>query len=188
LLSSTDGIGFELVHPSIEILNQLTSNSSKAEALQNEIEHILNGSPRAIPLNASAESTPSREPRSPAGRADTPKAHDRSRKRLAPSRPELRTRRESLWASSSLMARFDREELYERVWTVPIRKLAKQYGISDVALAKSCRKLSIPLPGRGYWAKKKANRPVCPRPPLPTVAIRTPKLSVESRDLDKDLV
>jgi hypothetical protein len=31
--------------------------------------------------------------------------------------------------------------------------LAEKYGISDVGLAKNCRKLSIPLPGRGYWAK-----------------------------------
>lgn len=71
--------------------------------------------------------------------------------------------------SSSLMARYNREDLYEQVWTEPMTKLAKQYEVSDVALAKTCRKLSIPLPGRGYWAKKDANRPVGPRPPLPTV-------------------
>jgi hypothetical protein len=75
------------------------------------------------------------------------------------------------------MARYNREDLYEQVWTVPMTKLTKQYEVSDVALAKICRKLSIPLPGRGYWAKKDAKRPVGPRPPLPTVAIRTAKLS-----------
>ena len=37
-------------------------------------------------------------------------------------------------------------------------KLAKQYGISDVGLAKVCRKLAIPVPGRGYWAKKEAGQ------------------------------
>jgi hypothetical protein len=47
--------------PSIEILNRLGSNNSKAEALQNEIEHILNGLPRSSPADASAESTPGRE-------------------------------------------------------------------------------------------------------------------------------
>jgi hypothetical protein len=52
-----------------------------------------------------------------------------------------------------------------------LTKLAKQYDVSDVALAKACRKLSTPLPGRGYWAKKDANRLVGPRPPLPTVTI-----------------
>lgn len=41
------------------------------------------------------------------------------------------------------------------MWT-----LAKKYGISDVGLAKVCRKLTIPLPGRGYWAKKQAGQKV----------------------------
>lgn len=49
---------------------------------------------------------------------------------------------------------WNREELYEEVWSAPVRKVAKKYGISDVGLAKVCRKLSIPLPGRGYWTKK----------------------------------
>jgi hypothetical protein len=39
-------------------------------------------------------------------------------------------------------------------------KLAKQYEVSDIALAKTCRRLFIPLPVRGYWAKKDANRPI----------------------------
>lgn len=34
--------------------------------------------------------------------------------------------------------------------------LAKEYGISDVGLAKICKKLHIPVPGRGYWANKTA--------------------------------
>ena len=46
-----------------------------------------------------------------------------------------------------------RVELYERVWTIPMRTLAKQFGISDVGLAKLCRRHAIPLPGRGYWAR-----------------------------------
>lgn len=49
--------------------------------------------------------------------------------------------------SSALMARFDREELYERVWTVPIRVLAKRYRVSDVALAKIVQKTLYPSPG-----------------------------------------
>jgi len=36
---------------------------------------------------------------------------------------------------------------------MPILQLAKKYGISDVALAKTCRNMEIPLPPRGYWAK-----------------------------------
>jgi len=47
----------------------------------------------------------------------------------------------------------DRETLYNEVWTEPITTVAPKYGLSDVGLAKVCRSLSIPLPGRGYWAK-----------------------------------
>lgn len=55
---------------------------------------------------------------------------------------------------------WDRDTLHEEVWATPMAKLAKKYGISDVGLAKVCRKLSIPLPGRGYWAKKDAGHAV----------------------------
>ena len=39
-----------------------------------------------------------------------------------------------------------RTELYEKVWSIPMQKLAKQYGISDVGLTKLCRRHAIPLP------------------------------------------
>lgn len=61
---------------------------------------------------------------------------------------------------------WNREELYGEVWSKPMQKLAKKYGISDVGLAKVCRRLSIPLPGRGYWAKREAGQHL-PQPPLP---------------------
>ena len=41
--------------------------------------------------------------------------------------------------------------MYERIWKVPATKLAKELGISDVALAKICRKLNVPKPGPGHW-------------------------------------
>ena len=46
-----------------------------------------------------------------------------------------------------------RKELYEKVWSQPIRTLAKEYGISDVGLKKICKRRDIPTPGLGYWAK-----------------------------------
>src|SRR5262245_57219165 len=46
-----------------------------------------------------------------------------------------------------------REDLYKLVWSHPITKLADRFGVSDVAIAKACRKHDIPLPGLGYWAK-----------------------------------
>ena len=62
---------------------------------------------------------------------------------------------------------YDRDVLYEQVWAEPLRDLAKRYGVSDVALAKACRRLSVPLPGRGYWAKRRGGGRTPPRPPLP---------------------
>lgn len=46
-----------------------------------------------------------------------------------------------------------REKLYQEVWKTPVRQLAKKYGMSDVGLAKVCKRMNIPLPPRGYWAK-----------------------------------
>src|ERR1700747_559099 len=59
-----------------------------------------------------------------------------------------------------------REDLYELVWSKPMRDLAKDFGISDVALAKRCRRLGIPVPGRGYWARVDAGQTPY-RPKLP---------------------
>jgi hypothetical protein len=59
-----------------------------------------------------------------------------------------------------------REDLYELAWSKPISELAKDFGISDVGLAKRCRRLGVPLPGRGYWARIDAGQKPY-RPKLP---------------------
>ena len=64
------------------------------------------------------------------------------------------------------MENWDREKLYEEVWDAPVSRVAIKYGISDVMVSKVCRKLSIPLPGRGYWARKAAGQ-VLKKQPLP---------------------
>lgn len=61
---------------------------------------------------------------------------------------------------------YERSKLYKEVWTEPVTKVAKRYGVSDVALRKTCKKLSVPLPPAGYWARVAAGR--CPpKPSLP---------------------
>jgi len=67
------------------------------------------------------------------------------------------------------LIRLTREDLYARVWTEPMSKLAQHYGLSDVGLAKTCKRLHVPVPGRGYWAKKAAGHKVkqIPLPDLP---------------------
>ncbi len=62
---------------------------------------------------------------------------------------------------------YEREKLYEEVWKEPVLVVANRYGVSNVALAKACRKLAVPLPPRGYWARIRAGRKAPPRPPLP---------------------
>ena len=51
-----------------------------------------------------------------------------------------------------------RKALYDQVWSQPMCHVSKKYGISDVGLAKICRKHKIPCPPRGYWAKKTAGQ------------------------------
>ena len=60
----------------------------------------------------------------------------------------------------------ERKKLYEQVWSVPASKLALLYGISDVGLAKACKRYNIPRPPRGYWARIAAGQRVR-RPALP---------------------
>ena len=61
---------------------------------------------------------------------------------------------------------FKRETLYGLVWTAPVLEVAGRLGVSDVALAKLCRRANIPTPARGYWARTESGQQI-PRPPLP---------------------
>jgi len=40
----------------------------------------------------------------------------------------------------------------------PVSQVAKEFGVSDVAVRKHCRKLGLDLPERGYWQKKRAGK------------------------------
>ncbi len=59
-----------------------------------------------------------------------------------------------------------REELYELVWSEPMVRLARRFTITDVALAKTCKRMGIPVPPRGYWRRKETGYRVG-RPALP---------------------
>ena len=59
-----------------------------------------------------------------------------------------------------------REVLYEQVWITPMMRLATNYGVSGNALAKTCRKLGVPVPPRGYWAKLQHGKKTASKPPL----------------------
>jgi hypothetical protein len=61
-----------------------------------------------------------------------------------------------------------RADLYEKVWTTPMRTLAKEFGFSDVGLAKLCRRHNIPTPGLGHWRLVETGHTPS-RVPLPSV-------------------
>lgn len=56
--------------------------------------------------------------------------------------------------------RLTRDQLYELVWSQPMRRLSEQIGISDVAIAKRCKIIGVPVPERGYWNKLQAGQKV----------------------------
>jgi len=59
-----------------------------------------------------------------------------------------------------------RSDLYVLVWSKPMTKAAIELGVSDVGLAKACRRNAIPVPPRGHWAKLAAGKS-SPQAPLP---------------------
>lgn len=76
---------------------------------------------------------------------------------------------------------FQREELFDAVWTTPLTSLAKKYGMSDNGVRKICKAMNIPLPKAGHWAKAAVGK-APPRPSLPASADRT---TFESRPAPK---
>ncbi len=61
-----------------------------------------------------------------------------------------------------------RETLYQHVWSEPIIHVARRVGLSGRGLGKLCARYSIPVPPRGWWAKKHHGHNVrqTPLPPI----------------------
>ena len=58
----------------------------------------------------------------------------------------------------------------KKVWSTPMQKLAAEFGLSDVGLAKLCKRHQTPVPGRGYWARLRVGQNP-KRPPLPDIGV-----------------
>jgi hypothetical protein len=58
-----------------------------------------------------------------------------------------------------------REELYQKVWAEPIVHVAKRLELSGRGLAKLCARHKIPVPPRGWWARKQHGK-IVRRAPL----------------------
>lgn len=57
-----------------------------------------------------------------------------------------------------------RHALYDLVWSKPRTELAKEFGVSNVAINKHCLGADIPAPPPGYWTKLKLGRKVAQMP------------------------
>jgi len=75
---------------------------------------------------------------------------------------------------------FTPQEMFRLVWETPVLLLARQIGVSDVGLAKACRRAGIALPPRGHWAKPESKRPKKPKPPVSTDVIEFRVLDPET--------
>ncbi len=74
--------------------------------------------------------------------------------------------------------KLSREELFALVWEKPTSEIAKELGLSDVAIGKLCAKLQVPKPPRGYWARVQAGK----RPRRPALAAFREELEIKRRD------
>jgi len=75
-------------------------------------------------------------------------------------------RRPSAMSAQGDVVTLTRQELYEQVWSTPMRTLARTYGLSDVGLAKICERHDVPRPPQGHWSKLQFGKE-SPRIPLP---------------------
>ncbi|KWC23713.1 hypothetical protein WL48_31500 [Burkholderia ubonensis] len=84
----------------------------------------------------------------------------------------------------------EREEIYREVWSDPVSTVSKRYGLSDNGLRKICKKLGVPLPAAGYWARLRAGqrikRPKLPKHDGPTIARAWPEAYARRFALDPD--
>lgn len=56
------------------------------------------------------------------------------------------------------MTALTRRQLYELVWSKPMRAAAAEIGISNVGLKKVCVRHRVPVPPQGYWNKVHASQ------------------------------
>jgi hypothetical protein len=84
-------------------------------------------------------------------------------------------------AAPPIVTRYD---LYELVWNEPMTKVAPRFGLSDVGLAKLCKRYDIPRPPGGYWAQKQFGKQPdrTPLPPLEDESLQLIRFSVAEEE------
>jgi hypothetical protein len=80
---------------------------------------------------------------------------------------------------SEILETVSREQLYDMVWTTPMKRFMATYGLDGSVVARHCKMLDIPLPPPGHWTGRPGHE--CQRPPLPKLdmvdVIRLPRLA-----------
>src|SRR3954447_19174343 len=79
------------------------------------------------------------------------------------------------------MATYTRDQLYDLVWAKPTVQVGKDIGVSDVAVAKACKRHGIPKPPLGYWAKLQHGHKVSKPPLAKREDDDEPTISIEPR-------
>jgi hypothetical protein len=77
--------------------------------------------------------------------------------------------------------KFNRQELYELVWSKSMLALSKEYSISDVGLRKLCKRMQIPVPRIGHWQKVQHGR-IPKRLGLPTTYTGKEEVTLRLRE------
>lgn len=75
---------------------------------------------------------------------------------------------------------FSREELYEMVWQITVKRITVDYMVSFKSFKKLCSDNKIPLPPNGYWSKKKHGKE-SPPTPLPIQDLKGEKITLYKR-------
>lgn len=62
--------------------------------------------------------------------------------------------------TAPLTAKLTRRELYDRVWSTPVIRVAAELGITNFVLTNLCKQHRIPSPTSGHWSKIAHGKPV----------------------------
>src|ERR1044072_2943319 len=82
------------------------------------------------------------------------------------------------------LQKISRAELYQKIWTTPFVRLAKELGYSYVELVQICADLNVPRPTGGYWYRL-SHGGASEQGPLPPAAPVTPtEIALGGRKLD----
>jgi len=65
------------------------------------------------------------------------------------------------------ITRFTRQEFLDLIWSKPMRSVAADLGLSDVAVRKATIRAELPIPPQGHWNRVLAGRKSLSKPQLP---------------------